>query len=393
MDSHKQISLFDTIWFKLRTFPFHAGEVYREIKAKPVIAAWQTAFDEILMEKQPPCRPWIFASGLSWDKQLFQRPQQLALALAKQGQLVFYLEPGSSLSRQTVTELEENLYWVDLPAAVLSRLPSPYIYLLPWSYAPRIQFQNTDVIYDLVDDFSTFKVDPGVMKWQHAQRIAEACMVLASSQRLVNEFRPARSDLIYCPNGVDPDFIRKAAPMLPADILPILADQKPVAGYVGALAEWFDYGLMRRVAEICPQVNFVLIGPAIGDSLNQSGLLALENIHWLGPKPYAEIPDYLSAFDAGLIPFILNDITHAASPLKLFEYMAAGKPVVITPMQESLSIPGVLAAATADEFAQQLQYAIQSGNDSAYLDLISSVTQDNTWDARARQIIQALGMV
>jgi glycosyltransferase involved in cell wall biosynthesis len=98
----------------------------------------------------------------------------------------------------------------------------------------------------------------------------------------------------------------------------------------------------------------------------------------------------LRHFDVATIPFRLNAITHATSPLKLFEYMAACKPVVITPMQESMRYAGVLVARDALEFSAQLDRALEMRHDQTYLATLKRVAQENTWEARARQILAHL---
>ena len=114
----------------------------------------------------------------------------------------------------------------------------------------------------------------------------------------------------------------------------ILAKGKPIAGYYGALARWFDYELLRETARLRPDWSFVLIGPDHDGSLARSKLDRLPNVHWLGPRPYLALPGYLHRFDVATIPFAINDITLATSPLKLYEYFAAGRPVISTPMPE-----------------------------------------------------------
>ena len=91
-----------------------------------------------------------------------------------------------------------------------------------------------------------------------------------------------------------------------------------------------------------------------------------------------------------MIPFMVNEITHATSPIKLFEYMAAEKPVVITPMQESMHYPGVLVGGSALQFAQQLDCALQKCTDRDYLDLLRKTALENTWERRAEEILSVI---
>ncbi|MGE5224560.1 MAG: glycosyltransferase, partial [Omnitrophica WOR_2 bacterium] len=176
----------------------------------------------------------------------------------------------------------------------------------------------------------------------------------------------------------------------PDDLAPIVAGRKPVIGYYGALAKWFDYDLLKKVAGLRPDLSFVLIGMDYDGSLKHSRVLEVPNIAWLGQKSYEELPAYLRFFDVATIPFQLNEITHSTSPLKLFEYMAGGKPVVITPMQESMRYDGVLVAHDAAEFSEKIDQALRLKEDPEYLRRIDCVALDNTWERRAAQLLEAL---
>jgi glycosyltransferase involved in cell wall biosynthesis len=176
----------------------------------------------------------------------------------------------------------------------------------------------------------------------------------------------------------------------PSDMQAILSKSNPVIGYYGALARWFDYDLLKSVASLRSEYQFVLIGPDYDGTLELSGIPNGGNIHWLGVKPYDELPHYLQYFDVATIPFIINEITHATSPLKLFEYMAGEKPIVITPMQESMHYPGVLVGENSLLFAQQLDLALQLRQDQGYLSQLRQTALANTWEQRAEEILSAI---
>jgi len=220
---------------------------------------------------------------------------------------------------------------------------------------------------------------------------------LATANKLVEEAKHYRPDVIYCPNGVVYDHFARAArnefSTPPDDIAPIVDLNQPIIGYYGALARWFDYDLLKQVALSRPHYRFVLIGPDYDGTLQKTDLLHIPNILWLGVKPYKELPHYLQYFDVATIPFVVNEITHATSPLKLFEYMAGEKPIVITPMRESMSYAGVLIAENAEEFALQLDNALVKKNNAEYRLLLRKVALENTWDERARILLEALEVI
>ena len=345
--------------------------------------------------KKQDCRPIIvIAPGLEWDVPLFQRPQQLAMALARQKALVFYIQPRLQADQPPFRELYPGLFLCNTLVKTFVEVKNPCVYLLCWNSEFRNSFDQPRVIYDFVDDLDVFDGDPKQIAFGHQVLLQQAELVLVTAVRLMNRIQTLRPDAVLCPNGVDYEHF--AAPrrhqdcLKPADMQTILESGRPVVGYYGALARWFDYELVQQVVTLRPEYDFVLIGPDHDRSLHNHPVFKLSNLHWLGIKPYAELPNYLCFMDVMMIPFLVNEVTHATSPLKLFEYMAAGKPVVVTPMQESTRYKGVLVGADPTEFALRLDEALRLKSDPHYLELIRQIAQQNTWDIRAQQILQGL---
>lgn len=347
----------------------------------------------------PAERPLIiFPPSLDWHTQLFQRPQQLAIALARQGALVFYLQPNPVPTAPVFQEIQPGLYLCNTSPEALTDFVAPTIYLLTWNRAHEKAFDNPQIIYDYVDDIAVFEGNYTTMKRDHERLVRTARLVLTTAERLYRQTLPLRNDALLCPNGVVIDHFKQArqpiagaidAADAPGDLRAILSEGKPVIGYYGALAAWFDYPLLDSLCNLRSDLEFVLIGPDYDGSLPPA-LLEHPNLHWLGVKPYEQLPRYLLYFTVAMIPFQLNDITHSTSPLKLFEYMAGGKPVVITPMEESMRTPGVLVASDVHSFSQQIDRALILRHDPAYLLQLEQVSEQNTWDIRARQILSAL---
>jgi glycosyltransferase involved in cell wall biosynthesis len=194
-----------------------------------------------------------------------------------------------------------------------------------------------------------------------------------------------------CPNGVDfAHFARHDATRNPPDDLaPILARRRPIIGYYGALAEWFDYDLVAYAAKALPDHEFVLIGPDYDGTMRSRDLFTLANVNWLGVKEYAELASYLRYFDVATIPFLVNEVTHSVSPIKLFEYMAGGRPIVTTDLRECARYSVVQVAKTPPDFVDEIRRAVRRGQDPAFRELLRNTARANTWDVRAGTLIDA----
>ena len=333
----------------------------------------------------------IFPPSLDWEVQLFQRPQQLALALANQGALVFYIQPKPDRKQEPFRRIIDRLYLCNVHVDTFRVFNNPYIYLLTWNSDYASRFRNPQIIYDFVDDIDVFYGDKKQIRKGHEYLLKNAKIVLATASKLVEEAKGFRKDVIYSPNGVVYDHFAHSSSKNdftpPPDLLPLLQKKKPIIGYYGALARWFDYELLKNAANLRKEYQFVLIGPDYDGTLDPAGIYRYKNIYWLGVKQYKELPEYLHYFDVATIPFIVNEITHATSPLKLFEYMAGGKPIVVTPMRESMQYEGVLVANGPDEFVEKLDQAIILSRDSQYINQIKKLALQNTWESRAEDII------
>lgn len=386
-------SIVDCFWARLRISRQFLRALNSAWICRDDLPSIRSQVEQILAKIPAGKRPFIFAPGLSWRRQLFQRPQQLALALAELGETVFYLDPLLGGDRAELEQLRDGLYRIAAPATALRNVRNAYLYLLPWSYSPEAFLQPAELIYDIVDDFSAFDVDRHLLRFQHARRMRNAKVVIASAQKLVNLHHSRREDIVYLPNAVDTTHFMQNNLPVPDDLRQILDKHLPTIGYFGAFAEWFEYKLLLDVASQKKQNSFILIGPDHTHQLQNSGLLDLSNVYWLGKKDYLELPAYLQYFDIAMIPFKMNEITHATSPIKLFEYMAGGKPVVVTPMEESMTVPGVLIAGNPNEFSKAIDQALILKDKSQFCDDLRNTARQNTWKARARKILAMLEMV
>lgn len=333
----------------------------------------------------PPTHDWGF---------MFQRPHQVARAFAQRGYLFFFhvynLKTDAVVGFQ---EVEPNLYTSYVPMDSYRVLETPIVYIgSPWHRSTLAYFDRPVIVYDHYDDLAVWNA----RREDHQYLLENAQVVMTTAKSLLEKAQTIRSDILYAPNGVDYDFIQRFRPDpsedVPDDLKPILTTGKPIIGYSGAIAEWFDYDLVREAARARPDWAFVLIGVNYDHSLDQSKLLesGLNNLFWLDMKSYDELFRYVWRFDVGIIPFKVNEITQATSPIKLFEYMACGKPVVSTPLPECKNYPGVFIAENSRQFRSQLSSALQARKDEAYLRTIDQVARQNTWGQRIEVVITCL---
>jgi glycosyltransferase involved in cell wall biosynthesis len=331
----------------------------------------------------PPTHDWSF---------MFQRPQQMALAFARKGYLYFYCTNNErSDSVHGFSKIRPHLYLCHVPMQMFRELNEPVVYVgSAWHRQLLDVFQNPVIIYDHYDDLDV----SSAKQEDHDELLRRAHIAVVTSGNLQEAVKNHRPDAIMAPNAVDYDFILSQQPIsheaVPSELKAIKQKGKPVVGYTGALAQWFDYDLLSCIAIRRPDVEFVLIGVSYDGSLEKSNVLNCPNVHYFGMKPYTELFKYMWEFDVGIIPFKINSITLATSPIKLFEYMACQLPVVTSALPECRLYPGVFVAETTEEFIEHLHSAIHAKTDPDYLEIILNGVKDNTWDNRVDKIINRL---
>ena len=338
----------------------------------------------------------IFSPFSQWSSKLFQRPHQLALAAAEKGVGVIFLEPGAEgEAARPLRKIRENLLVVKCIFAEAVRLaasryegkiilqihlPETFEYLqrVTWDY----------LLYGYIDEVEVFPDYSQKTEKYHGDLLRRADLVVASASALYEKAKSVNPNTILCPNGVDYGFFARAKS--------IKKEFEGITiGYYGALGRWFDYELWEYAASRRPDWRFVLVGPEYFDgALAKSGILKKSaNIEYWGAKDYKELPRILAQFDVATIPFKIDTITLAASPIKLFEYMAGGKPIVSTAMPECMKYKSVLVARSKDEFVKKLEEALKLGLSPDYQQLLDKEARENTWDKRVDQILEGLGII
>jgi len=340
-----------------------------------------------------PSRVVVILPTIGWNIALIQRPHHLARALARAGYfVVFDCSNSAAESFGGFQEVEKNLLLFRGPVEILTELASPILWTLPYNAGHVDSWPTRRIVYDCIDDLAVFPYNQELLRQHHERMLREADVVACVSRPLLQECRRVREDALYLPNAVDVDHFAApaAAHEPPAALRPVLDAGRPILGYYGALASWLDVELLESAARLRPDWSFVLVGIRLADAPSLEALERLPNVYVLPPQPYRDIPAVLACFDVAFIPFVVNEITHATSPLKLFEYFAGGKPVISSPMPECAAFPEVRIARNAGELAGALDAALLDSRDPGHQTRVRRVATENSWKARVRAAIASL---
>ncbi len=238
--------------------------------------------------------------------------------------------------------------------------------------------------YRLADRLDKFKaIPPGVGELQK-EMIRRVDFVLATSQSLLEWAREVRTENVYyLPNGVGEHFFERGLEKPPD----FPAGGKPVAVYLGTLDTRFDLETLAHGVLARKDIHFLLIGPLSDESLKPGlkTLLEEKNITWLGQRGHHLAPAYLQHADLGLIPFKLNELTEAVNPIKYYEYLACGLPVVAPPLRELSAMQGPLYSyRDREDFTSALQNALAAGTSER--EAGREFARQQTWRSRYEEI-------
>jgi glycosyltransferase involved in cell wall biosynthesis len=266
-----------------------------------------------------------------------------------------------------------------------------------WSFVPQAEvlldrFEFSQILYYTDDDYPA-KAGIDAESFLAAERrfAPRADVILASAPELVTRMRALNDNVLYAPNVADTSLFAQALEPGAIDA-ELAALPGPRIVFIGAiLAAKIDLELVIALARLRPQWSFAFVGPiGPGDPrTNVDSLRDVPNIQLLGHRPYEQLPDVLRGADATIVPYLLDGEMRSVFPMKTYEYLAAGRPVVSTPLETLEDVPEVIKAATAEEFAARLQEAIE-GDTEALRAERSRGAQSHSWESRLDQIAVAL---
>ncbi len=293
----------------------------------------------------------IVLSHLRWDF-VTQRPQHLMIRAAQDFDVRFVEEPidGPMCDVEThrrgdicvvqpvvtpaMDAAARTVHQRDLIDSLVARADGPVIL---WFYTPMaLPFARHVaaelIVFDKMDELSAFKNPPAELLALEQELLALADVVFTGGAAM-HEAAASRHANIHCfPSSIDAAHFVAARDGVSAEPADQAAIPQPRIGFFGVIDERFDIDLLRATAALDPAIHYVMIGPVV--KIDPSTLPQAANIHWLGGKAYAELPAYLAGWQAGWMPFAINDATRFISPTKTPEFLAAGLPVVSTAIRD-----------------------------------------------------------
>jgi len=358
----------------------------------------------------------ICFSHLRWHF-VYQRPQHLLSRFASYSQVYYIEEPvfGNWEAHFTTEAVADNLKVMvpHLPQgldeaaveAAQRRLldglvqhirlsATAFWYYTPMAFSFSDHLQPRVIVYDCMDELAAFKFAPPRLKELEASLFQKADVVFTGGHSLYQAKKGKHANIYPFPSSIDKAHFGTARK---AQFDP--EDQKNIAGprlgFFGVIDERFDIDLISDLATRRPDWQLVLIGPVV--KIDPATLPQRPNIHYLGGKNYKELPRYLSGWDIALIPFANNESTRFISPTKTPEYLAAGIPVISTPIRDVIEPYGakglvsIAMNAIAFEAAAEKIFVMRPAERSSWLAEVDSFLKANSWDATYEEMKDIIG--
>lgn len=351
-------------------------------------------------------------SHLRWNF-VFQRPQHILTRAARTHRVFYFEEPVYEAVKKPFMRATEPVANVRVLVPVLPEGTSApdaidmqrslvdhalasaqYDQLILWYYTPMAlpftdHVESDICVYDCMDELSAFRHAPRELVQMERLLMQKADVVFTGGQSIYEAKRRLHKSIHPFPSSIDVAHFSKARKVTadPADQARI---PHPRVGFAGVIDERLDVKLVEQAATDMPDVQFIMLGPVV--KIDPASLPRRPNLHWLGSKSYAELPLYMANWDAGWMPFALNEATRYISPTKTPEFLAAGLPVVSTAIVDvvrSYGARGLVQIADSDDIEEKLCDALGNPKDllrNAVDAHLATMSWDQTWNGMSAQM-------
>lgn len=387
--------------------------ILSHIKRHNAVNSYKASLQNIKKQPQTNEKPDYFFWGvIDWNFRN-QRPQQIAKALAATGRRVFYISSEIIQSSQNGCHIESlddsgmlfqiKLFTTDKAPVIyasspnlstLKNLKKSLSHVLNWSESQTVisvihhpfwvdvalSLPNSRQIYDCMDYHDGFGNNHASLIKSEEYLIAHADATIVTSTWLKDRIGPHAKHCVIIRNACEYNFFSKK----PEKIFHAPRVQS-IIGYYGAIAEWFDIDLLEVIAKKFSDAYILLIGNDTCGASNK--LKLLPNVHFTGEVSYQELPYYLHSFDVCLLPFKILPLTLATNPVKIYEYMSAGKPIVAVDLPEIQEFNNlVYCAKNTDQFLKMIESALSKQNIQD-IDARKKFASEQTWLHRCQAFI------
>ena len=350
-------------------------------------------------------------SHLRWGF-VFQRPNHLLSRFSKHQRVFFIEEPifhdgdeklhienynqnllivtphlKHGLSGNQILERQQNFISDLMTTMQVNRFFSWYYTPMALSFTEHLNPEL--VIYDCMDELSAFKFAPAELTIKEKELFKKADIVFTGGHSIFESKKNAHHNIYPFPSSIDKHHFGVARTQItdPQDQAHI---PHPRFGFFGVVDERFDIELLDSVAKQKPGWHFIILGPVV--KIDPETLPKYHNIHYLGGKKYEELPAYIAGWDIATIPFAMNESTKFISPTKTPEYLAAGKPVISTPIKDVVSPYGknklVHIINNAEEFIKAAEMELKKKRRSVWLRKVDEFLAFNSWDRTWSQMVR-----
>ena len=354
----------------------------------------------------------LWRSSFGYNVPLFQRPQHIANNLAKNNCLVFYEVTTMTDKVKTLKKHSHNIFLINFNNKVLNKIlmqelkkvdKPKYVQLYSTDWKLSVEniknYMNNGFgfIYEYIDDISpelagTKNIPQNIIDKYNFVMDNKDVYVVVTADALKKDVisHRGKTNMVFSSNGVDYTFFKTYNNnyKYETEFQEILNKKKPIIMYYGALAKWFDYDLVKKIAKT-NKYSIVLFGIKYDESFDEN-LNNEKNIYFMGSRDYKVLKEYARCADVLTIPFVINNITLATSPVKIFEYMALLKPIVTTDMPECRKYKSVLIGHNHEEFIKKIDEALKLKNAKKYITLLDKEAKENDWSKKAKAIIDLI---